>query len=126
MKSQTINCPRNRGNSNAWLGIILNYSDRPREAIPMLEKAIRLNPNGPPFYFHNLGHTYRFLGRFPEAVGQYQKSLNVSPNNIFAHLGLTATYSQMGLDGEARAQARGSFENQPHVFSRKLRQFRTA
>ena len=91
--------------AHAWLGLILNYADRPREAIPLFEKAIRLNPNGPAFYFHNLGHTYRFLGKYPEAVTQYQRALRVSPNNILAHLGLTATYSLMGRDEDARAEA---------------------
>ena len=91
--------------AHAWLGIILNYSDRPREAIPLFEKAIRLNPNGPAFYFHNFGHTYRFLGQYPEAVTQYKKALRVAPDNILAHLGLAATYSLMGRDGEARAEA---------------------
>jgi adenylate cyclase len=90
----------------AWLGVILNYSDKPREAIPMFEKAIRLNPNGPPFYFHNLGLTYRFIGQYPEAVTQYQKALRISPDNIFANLGLTATYILMGQDQEGRAQAK--------------------
>jgi adenylate cyclase len=98
----------------AWLGIILNYSDRPREAIPMLEKAIRLNPNGPPFYFHNLGHTYRFLGQYPEAVTQYRKSLRISPDNLLAHLGLTAAYSLMGQDREAQGQAREVLRINPH------------
>jgi adenylate cyclase len=91
--------------AHAWLGICLNYADRSREAIPMFEKAIRLNPYGPAFYFHNLGHTYRFLGRYPEAVTQYQKSLRISPDNILAHLGLAATYSLMGSDLEAQAEA---------------------
>ncbi len=91
--------------AHAWLGLILNYADRPREAIPLFEKAIRLNPNGPAFYFHNLGHTYRFLGKYPDAVTQYKRALRVSPNNILAHLGLTATYSLMGRDEDARAEA---------------------
>jgi TolB-like protein/Tfp pilus assembly protein PilF len=91
--------------AHAWLGIILNYSDRPREAIPFFEKAIRLNPNGPAFYFHNFGHTYRFVGQYGEAAAQYQRALRVASNNILARLGLTATYSLMGRDAEARAEA---------------------
>jgi len=91
--------------AHAWLGIILNYSDRPREAIPFFEKAIRLNPNGPAFYFHNFGHTYRFVGQYGEAAAQYQRALRVASNNILARLGLTATYSLMGRDTEARAEA---------------------
>jgi adenylate cyclase len=99
--------------AHAWLGVCLNYADKPQEAIPMFEKAIRLNPFGPAFYFHNLGHTYRFLGRYPEAVPQYKKSLRISPDNILAHLGLAATYSLMGRDAEARAEAEEVLKTNP-------------
>jgi adenylate cyclase len=55
--------------------------------------------------FLHLGHAYRALGRFEEAVSEYKKSLQRSPDNFFAHLGLTATYSMMGRELEARAEA---------------------
>ena len=71
----------------------------------MLQKAIRLNPLGETGYFLHLGHAYRVTGRFEEAVSAYKKSLQRSPDNIFAHLSLAATYSMMGREQEARAEA---------------------
>jgi adenylate cyclase len=91
--------------ANLMYGMSLHYGGRPEEAIPVLQKAIRLNPLGEASSFLNLGHAYRATGRFEEAVSAYKKSLQRSPNNFFAHLGLAATYSMMGREQEARAEA---------------------
>ena len=89
----------------ALLGMSLNYTDRPKEAIPLFEKAIRLNPNGPTHYFLNFGTSYRTMGQYQEAITQYKKALRIAPNNIIAHLALSATYSSLGRYEEARAEA---------------------
>jgi adenylate cyclase len=86
-------------------GMSLNNGGRSEEAIPVLQKAIRLNPLGEAGSFLHLGHAYRATGRFEEAVSAYKKSLQRSPDNFFAHLGLTSTYSMMGREQEARAEA---------------------
>jgi len=86
-------------------GVILNYAGRPEEAIPVLQKAIRLNPVGDSVNFFNLGFAYRLTGRFEEAVLAYKKALQRSPDNFLAHVALTATYSMMGREQEARTQA---------------------
>jgi adenylate cyclase len=91
--------------SHLRYGMSLNYGGRPEEAIPVLQKAIRLNPLGETGNFLNLGHAYRVTGRLEEAVTEYKKSLQRSPDNIFAHLSLAATYSMLGREQEARAEA---------------------
>jgi adenylate cyclase len=55
--------------------------------------------------FLHLGHAYRATGRFEEAVSEYKRALQRAPDNFFAHLGLAATYSIMGREQEARAEA---------------------
>jgi len=89
----------------ALLGMSLNYADRPKEAISLFEKAIRLNPNCPTHYFLNFGTSYRMMGQYQEAITQYKKALRIAPNNIIAHLALAATYSSLGRDEEAHAEA---------------------
>jgi TolB-like protein/Tfp pilus assembly protein PilF len=91
--------------AHAWLGMTLNYADRPKEASSLFEKAIRLNPFGPSWYFLNFGHSYRMMGQYQEAVTQYKKALRIAPNNILAHLNLAGMYSLLGRDEEARAEA---------------------
>jgi adenylate cyclase len=88
-----------------YYALILNYACRPEEAIPLLQKAIRLNPFGSPFYFQHLGHALLFTRRFEEAVSAYKKALQRSPDYLYAHLMLAATYSLMGREKEARAEA---------------------
>jgi adenylate cyclase len=83
----------------------LLFAGRPKEAIPMYQKAIRLNPYGPAVSFLMLGTAYRTTGRFEEAVSAYKKALQRCPVNILPHIGLTATYSMMGQEKEARAEA---------------------
>jgi adenylate cyclase len=83
----------------------LLFAHRPEEAIPMFQKAIRLNPNASTYTFAFLGHAFRNAGRFEEAISAYKKSLQRAPDNIFARIGLGTTYSLMGREKEARAEA---------------------
>jgi adenylate cyclase len=89
----------------SYYGMSLLYGGRPEEAIPVLQKAIRLNPLGESNNFLFLGHTYRATGRFEEAISEYKKALQRASDSIHAHLGLAATYIMMGREQEARAEA---------------------
>jgi adenylate cyclase len=84
--------------------INLNYAGRSEEAIPMFQKAIRLDPLGTTGMYLNFGMALRSAGRFEEAASAFKKSIQRAPNNIFAHSGLAATYSMMGREEEARAE----------------------
>jgi Flp pilus assembly protein TadD len=45
------------------------------------------------------------MRQYQEAITQYKKALRIAPNNIMAHLSLAGTYSLLGRDEEARAEA---------------------
>jgi adenylate cyclase len=91
--------------------VLLNYArsltvaGRPEEGIPLFQKAIRLNPFGPPHLYREFGHALRNAGRFEEAVSAYKKAIQLAPDNIYPHIFLAATYIQMGREKEARAEA---------------------
>ena len=89
---------------HAYLGASLLFADRPTEAIPLFEKAIRLNPFAPSWYFLDFGLCYRQTGQYEEAITQYKKALRIAPDNILAHLGLAGTYSVSGRHEDARAE----------------------
>jgi adenylate cyclase len=95
----------NGADAYANLGYILSLSGRSDEAIEFFEKAIRLNPIPPSHYLHQLGIAYRNLGRYDEAMEAYKKALQRSPTNLFAHLGLAATYISLGRAEEAHNEA---------------------
>jgi adenylate cyclase len=83
----------------------LAVAGRPEEAIPLFQKAIRLNPFGPSQLYRQFGEALRDTGRFEEAVSAYKKAIQLAPDNITAHIHLTTTYIWMGREKEARAEA---------------------
>jgi adenylate cyclase len=83
----------------------LLYSGRPEEAIPLLEKAIRLNPLSPSPFLNDLGLAFRLTGRLEEAAALFQKSLQRAPNDFWMHAALAGVYIEMGREEEARTEA---------------------
>ena len=95
----------NYADAYGWLGNLRNFVGQPEEAIPLVEQAVRLNPHGPSFYDFFLGHAYRLLGRYDEAIEKLQKALAIYPTNPGILLQLTATYSEAAKPVEAQTQA---------------------
>jgi tetratricopeptide (TPR) repeat protein len=87
--------------THVYYGSILTSAGRPQEAIPMFQKAIRLNPSGPAWYYTSFGQALRMTGRFEEAVSAYEKAIPLAPNSIWAHFGLALTYLYAGKAAEA-------------------------
>jgi adenylate cyclase len=88
-----------------WYAATLNSAGRPEEAVPLFEKAIRLNPLGPGNLYRNFGSALSATGRLEEAVAAQKKALERAPNDFRTHLGLAAVYIMMGRDKEAQAAA---------------------
>jgi adenylate cyclase len=87
------------------LGIAMYHSCSFEEAVTFFEQAIRLDPFPSGIAFRNLGGAYRSLGRYEEAAKQLKRALELSPNDLFAHLNLAITYIQLGRHQEAKAEA---------------------
>jgi len=79
----------------------LTYSDEPRQAIDLSERAIRLNPLCPDWYFWGLGDAYFVLGDYAAAV----KALQNMRDQSEAHRLLASCKSFLGLHDEARYHA---------------------
>jgi adenylate cyclase len=95
--------------------LLLTYAGETDEALPLFEKAIRLNPKGPTYFFNTYGIALRYKGRFDEAVSAHKIALQRAPNNIIAHLDLAATYSLMGRENEARAEIEEVLKLNPKI-----------
>jgi adenylate cyclase len=89
----------------AYYATSLGFAGRSEETIPLFQKAIRLNPFGPIWVNQNFGNALQMTERFEEAVSAYRKVIQRAPNYIWGHLMLAATYSKMGREKEARAEA---------------------
>ena len=94
----------NSAGALGWLGRSLYWADRPEEAIPVLEKAIRLNPIPPGWYLYSLAMAFRDMGRYEEAISACKKVLHREPKNVIVRLVLAATYSLSDREEEARAE----------------------
>jgi adenylate cyclase len=88
------------------LGTALTLSGRPQEAVPMLQKSLRLSPI--PVHSQVLGllaTSYSLLGQYEEAIATYKRVLQIyGPDHLLAHSGLVFTYASMGRENEARAE----------------------
>ena len=96
----------NSAYSYSFLGHVLFSSSLYSEAISAFEKSIRFDPIPPYVTLNGLAHSLRVVGRYEEAVVIFKKLLQKLPDNLIGQLGLTATYSMMGRDADARAQAK--------------------
>ncbi len=87
------------------LGAALSNVGRHEEALSLYEKAIRLNPFPQSTTHFHLGLAYLFTGRCEEAIAACKKAVRAGPNNLLAHVFLTAVYGSCGRVEEARATA---------------------
>jgi adenylate cyclase len=71
------------------LATTLRFSGRAAEAIPLLKKAIRLEPYTPATYYYQLGMAYNLTGQYDEAIAVLKKALKRTPDHLLSLLGLT-------------------------------------
>jgi tetratricopeptide (TPR) repeat protein len=84
---------------------VIAWSGRPKEAIPLYHKSIRLNPFAPGTYFTALSLAYRLAGQYDQAVEQAKKAVEREPKNGLAHLALVSGCIFSGREEEAHAAA---------------------
>jgi tetratricopeptide (TPR) repeat protein len=93
----------NSADAYAWLGTAMQFAGMQERAIPILKKAIRLNPFPQTWYYLQLGVCYSGVGQYEEAVSALQKAIQRERDNLLAYLQLCATYELMGRAEDARA-----------------------
>src|SRR5205823_2078537 len=87
------------------LAAVLSNVGRLEEAMELIKQGMRLNPYYPDWYAFNLGHAYRLLGRYEEAIAAHQDAIIRNPNLLLAHVELAGIYSELGRWEEARTEA---------------------
>ena len=95
------------------IGLCLIVTGRAEEAIPMIERAIRLNPRSPYNFsrYENMGMALLLLGRDEDSIVWQQRALAEYPDNTKANraqynVRLAAAYARLGhLDQAHRALA---------------------
>jgi TolB-like protein/Tfp pilus assembly protein PilF len=94
-------------NAEAWarLGHILDVAGRPEEGIPLIERAMRLDPHYPFLYPFWQGHALQALERYEDAAPAYKRAISRNPDHLAAHEHAAAVYAHLGRLDEARAEA---------------------
>jgi adenylate cyclase len=80
---------------------LLHYVGRNEEAVELINKAMRLNPFPPSFYYYQLGYCYFTMEQYEQAIEEFKKAIDLEPKNQPALVGLAASYSSLGRDEEA-------------------------
>jgi adenylate cyclase len=119
---KTTTLDPNYANGYVVLGGILNWAGRPEEAIGLIKKAMRLNPRYRSWYLWELGHAYFLTGRHEEAIETFKKAIDRNPDYMPAYAYLAASYSELGREEEARAEAAEFSRLSPQTSSEAWRQ----
>jgi TolB-like protein/class 3 adenylate cyclase/Flp pilus assembly protein TadD len=95
----------NLANGYAFLAEVLSRVGRSKDALQMVEQALRLKPLSADNHLNSVGVAYYLAGRPEEAVAPLQRFLSHYRHALGAHLTLAAVYSELGKEAEAQAEA---------------------
>jgi len=95
----------NSGDANFFLAMVLRYAGKSKEAIPVIRKALRLEPMAPDIYVQNLALLYFQTGDCREAIAACEKGLKRQPDDLNSHVIMAAVYGSCGREKEARKEA---------------------
>jgi adenylate cyclase len=99
---RAISLNPNGADACAHFACILTFSGMPDKAPFWLDKAFRLNPMPPVYYYSYLGMTNNVLEQYEEALDAYSKGFKLNPNYLYNRIGLAETYSLLGDDEQAQ------------------------
>jgi adenylate cyclase len=102
------------GNADAYanLAAALQFSGEPERVIPLIDKAMSLNPFYPFYYLFYKGQSYFVMERYDEAVEALKRSIIQNPEALPPHLYLAACLGLLGKApsaGEALGQVNRIF-----------------
>ncbi len=96
--------------------LLVNFAGRPEEAVPLLERALNLDPLSPSITV-TLGQAYEGLGQFEAAMNRYLRAKNSAPDYPGSYLLIAQLYhfAHGRLDEAARWRLEGLSRNPGQV-----------
>ena len=91
----------NDADGYAFWGLALGWGGKHKQAIPILEKAILLNPIPPSWYLRELGWDYYWTGQNQKVTEVFKRLINRDPKYSHAYAGLGVCLIQAGKPREA-------------------------
>lgn len=93
--------PNNSANIAAMANTI-SFTGRQKEAVDLINRAMRLDPHNPGRYLYLLGGAQFFMGNMEEAAALVERGLRVNPELTASAAWLVAAYGLLGKEKEAR------------------------
>jgi adenylate cyclase len=91
--------------NNIYMAGALGCAGRWEESLGYAEKAMRLAPFPPVYYYWLLGRSYFMTGQYDKAVETFKKAVHINPDYLVARAFLAASYSSLDRKAEATAEA---------------------
>ncbi len=93
------------GNADAYANLAgaKHFSGEHAEVIPLVEKAIRLNPFYPFYYVLYRGQALLAMERYEEAIEAIDRSVSRNPDALPPHLYRASCLAHLGREADARA-----------------------
>ena len=89
----------------ASLAAMLEWADRPEEAMPLFKKAMRLSPIPQTMWLLNMASAHIRMGQYEESIPICKSVLQKQPDQQFARIFLAIAYISTGREQEASAEA---------------------
>lgn len=89
--------------ARAYLGVVLNFQGKAKEASIILEQAITAHPKPPYWYFFGLGHSLYNIGEFRLAENALDTCLTLAKNSPYCLRYQIAVYGELGEKTKAKA-----------------------
>lgn len=92
----------NDADSYVALAGVLSLMGRSREALGLIDRAMRLNPYYPPYYLYYLGLAQFNLGYFEKTAETLKQATALNPDDRWPYRLLLATYGHLGRLEDAK------------------------
>ena len=102
---ETIRLNPSHAGAHANLAFVYNYLNRPNEALPQAELALRLSPHDPRrfIWLQALAASHYLAGRYRAALATAQEALTIKPDYGISVRYLLASLGQLGYQQQAAA-----------------------
>jgi adenylate cyclase len=103
-----------------WYGTVLTNFGKAQEAVPILQKVLRLEPKPMNSRLRSLSAALRDSRQYKQAIEWIKKAIQKEPDSIVSLLILTSTYAYSGQEKEARAAAKEILRINPKFSIKQL------
>lgn len=97
----------------ARMAEVLNFAGKSKEALPYIQRAIRLDPVYPFHYLWTLGHSYFLNREHKMALQTFQELKLKNPNFVPANLYMAALYQETGKIQQAKSELKNALKKRP-------------